>query len=72
MKVTSLCKTNNSQFSNYWLLEFNEGDTLIIVSASISNSYLLFGFLETEETKEKLYDEVDCYAIESTTVKPLY
>jgi hypothetical protein len=51
-------------------MQFEEGDTVIIISASISNSYLLFGFKETPDTLNRIIGIVDVFAIESTTLKP--
>ena len=42
------------------------------MSASVDNSYLLFGFKETNQTLNRTIDKVDVFAIESTTVKPKF
>ena len=51
---------------------FEEGEAIIIISASVDNSYLLFGFKETQFTLQRKVDSVNVYAIESTTVNPQY
>lgn len=61
-----------SVFNGYKKLAYEPGETLIIVSASIDNSYLLFGFKETPFTLQRSVDQVEIFAIESTTIKPKF
>lgn len=44
----------------------------MIISSSVDNSYLLFGFKETKATLNRMIEVVDVKAIESTTVKPKF
>jgi hypothetical protein len=53
-------------------LEFDEGSAIVIISASVDNSYLLFGYKETSITLNKHRELVNIYAIESTTVRPKF
>ena len=59
-----------SLYGGYPRMEFEKGTSVVIISASVDNSYLLFGYKETPQTLNKTVDKVNVYAIESTTVKP--
>ena len=69
-----VAKTRFNQVSTfaggYKKMTFVEGDVVVIISASVENSYLLFGFKETQSTLKRLVDSVEVEAIESTTIKP--
>ena len=53
-------------------MEFSSGSAVIIISASIDNTYLLFGYKETSQTLSRSTELVNVYALESTVVKPKY
>jgi len=53
-------------------MAFEKGKAIIIVSASLDNTYLLFGFKETNYTLAKKAEVVQVFAIESTNVKPKF
>ena len=59
-------------YAGYNKLEFEEKESIVIISASVENTYLLFGFKETPHTLKRTIDIVDVYAIESTTISPKY
>ena len=44
----------------------------MIISANVDNSYMLFGFKETQLTLQRKVDSANVYAIESTTVIPQF
>ena len=45
---------------------------MIIVSGSVDNTYVLFGFREASLMDGRKVDKVEVLAIESTTVVPLF
>jgi hypothetical protein len=53
-------------------MEFAEGEAVVIVSASLDNSYLVFGFKETQSTISRSVDKVEVLAIESTSLAPKF
>lgn len=53
-------------------MEFTHGETLVMVSASLDNSYLVFGFKETQSTISRSVDICEVYAIESTSLAPRF
>ena len=53
-------------------MQFKEGEAIVIISASLDNTYLLFGFKETPLTIQRKVDRVEVFAVESTTVKPTF
>jgi hypothetical protein len=61
-----------SVFFGYYKLQVKPGETVKIVSASVDNTYVLYGFKETEFTKKGKVDIVDIFVIESTILKPQY
>eukprot|EP00347_Sterkiella_histriomuscorum_P012684 403367623 len=61
-----------SVFNGYNRVGYNQGESIIIVSASVDNTYMLFGFKETPMTLQRAIDSVDVFAIESTTIKPKF
>ena len=53
-------------------MAFEKGKAIIIVSASLDNTYLLFGYKETNQTLAKKTEVVQVFTIESTNVKPKF
>jgi hypothetical protein len=53
-------------------MSFEKGKAIIIISASVDNTYTVFGFKETNQTLAKKTDVVQIFAIESTNVKPKF
>jgi len=51
-------------------LPFFRGEAVIIISASVDNTYWLFGFKETQETLKRQVEQVEVFSFESTTVIP--
>lgn len=47
--VASFTQSGDS-LGNYQKLQFQKGEAVIILSASLDNNYWLFGFKETEQT----------------------
>jgi hypothetical protein len=56
----------------YTKLEFKKGQAIVFVSASVENTYVLFGFKETPNTLQRKSDIVNLWAIESTNIKPKF
>mmetsp|Transcript_2619 Transcript_2619/g.2511 ORF Transcript_2619/g.2511 Transcript_2619/m.2511 type:complete len:94 (-) Transcript_2619:424-705(-) len=56
-------------YGGYQKLEFKRGETLLLVSCSLHNSYMLFGCKYDQERFAK-QEIIPIYAIESTTLKP--
>jgi len=55
------------------MLQFNEGEKLMIVSGSVDNSYTLFGFQESVYKQGgSRIEQIEVKMIESTTVLPLF
>ena len=53
-------------------MEYAVGETIVIVSASLDNSYLVFGFKETQSTISRSVEKVEVLAIESTSLAPKF
>lgn len=56
----------------YTRMSFEKGKAIVIISASVENTYHLFGFKETTTTLAKKAEVVQVNAIESTNVKPKF
>lgn len=65
-------KTNEGIYGGYEKLGFDQGETIILVSGSVENSYLLLGYRETDDTIQKRTDCAIVKSIESTTIKPQF
>ncbi|CDW84035.1 UNKNOWN [Stylonychia lemnae] len=61
-----------SVFHGYSKLGFEKNEAIVLVSASLDNSYLIFGFKETPATLSRTVEVVDVFAVESTTVRPKF
>ena len=68
----STFRQDQVEFGNYTKMYFEKGKAIIIISASVDNTYVLFGFKETNQTLAKKTDVVQVFAIESTNVKPKF
>ena len=44
----------------------------MLVSGSVDNTYMLFGFRESAMTDGRNVDNVEVQAVESTTITPLF
>lgn len=71
MAVASFNQSEEESGGNL-LLKYKKGETIIIVSANIDNTYWVFGFKETEATLKREITSVEVCSLESTTVKPKY
>eukprot|EP00347_Sterkiella_histriomuscorum_P018831 403344007 len=72
----SLVKASYEQksgiFCGFEKLSFSSGDQIKIVSASVENTYLLFGFKVSANQLKHQQDIAEVFAIESTNVRPLF
>ena len=68
----STFRQDSVQVGNYSKMAFEKGKAIIIISASLDNTYLVFGFKETNHTLAKKAEVVQVFAIESTNVKPKF
>lgn len=57
-------------YGGYKRLECLKDDSVVIVSASLSNTYLIFGYKETTQTQMNHIDTVQVYAVEGTVISP--
>ena len=55
---------NHTEYGKYKRLQFKEGEAIVVVSASLDNTYLLFGYKETTQTIQRQVDKVEVFGIE--------
>jgi hypothetical protein len=47
-------------------------ETLVLVSGSVDNSYLVFAYKETSQTLQRQVESAEVQAVETTTISPKY
>lgn len=72
LTAISLYTSQEGSFSGYPKLKLEPNDNVVIVSASVENTYLLFGYKDSYHTNKRMIDSAEIFAIEGTTIKPQF
>ena len=72
LACSALIQQRGGSYGGYKKLSFEFGESISLVSASLSNPYLLFVYRETSRTLKRLEEAVEIYAVESTCLEPRF